>query len=132
MFIQAATAEKEAWQDTKPVYLMQVIRKLSGTEIIILSVSFDYYQKMKVDNQKRSFPIISSAYDWPKTVAAHAVRLNSKLSEGIVSFYENPLIENKLIGERTHQDRSGFAQTDSFRLTPLALEICEYLSNPEP
>lgn len=122
IFLQAATQKKDKWNNPQPLHLMKVCRQMEAAEIIILSTLF----KGKKEKTIAELNKISSADQWPSEVSKASGGLVTK---GIVDFYEQPMIDKRLIGDRNYTDRSGIKNIDRFRLTDLGLELAEFLEN---
>lgn len=120
IFLRAASADRAEWSNARPQQFMKICRTLNSEELIILGTAYRMYKSMpRADLDK-----ISSAEEWPQAIAQKS---NKLVSRGVVDHYENGLIQKALIGDRNHSDRSGIRLTRECRLTPLALELCQYL-----
>jgi len=127
IFAKAASKENmDEWLSERPQQLMRICRKLNGDELTILSACFHYRKRMKMTGND-DYPEISSAEQWPNAVAKDS---NNALTPGIVDHYEENLINMKLIGGRNHADRSEIQRSQDFRLTPLGIELCEFIDEP--
>ena len=118
IFFRGAENTKSNGNDNYSLHYIRLCRQLSSEELLILGVCF---KSRKIGKGREHI----SAIEWPKLVAEYSGGL---LTRGVVEFYERQMIEHKLIGERSHSDRSGIVHGSEFRLTPLGIEVAEYIT----
>lgn len=121
IFAKAMISSPSEWANRRPQQMLGVARDLCGDEVVILMTAYKFYKTKPPAEVERDS---SAADQWPKTVAKFS---NGLLSEGVVDKYEDHLVERKLIGVRTHTDRSGVRFANYCRLTILGREFCEFL-----
>jgi len=98
--------------------IMQICKKLSSGDLIILKAIYDMVQENKHNNGQRG------AKDWLDIIAqqiGHSIPL-------LVEMHEEKLMKLKLISERIYSDKSAFEKTKYFRLTELGYKLCEFIS----
>ncbi len=125
IFLKAASADPSEWKNQRPRQYMVVCRKLSSDEIALLSTAYQYSRKMKISGPTAAKEV-AGADQWPKFLAQEST---GALTPGLVDHFEESLIRHRLIGDRDHSDRSGIQHSREFRLSPLGLELCEFLDS---
>lgn len=123
IFLKAASAPSTEWANPQPQQLLRICRTLNAEELIILGTAYRLYKTRPREEVEKSG---RGADQWPGYIAGASQNL---ISAGVVDFYEDDLIQKKLIGDRDHSDRSGVRLAHQCRLTNLAIELCEYLQS---
>lgn len=121
IFLRAAMATETEWQSNAPQQLMKICRTLTSEELTILGVAYRLYSSMSQGDVER---VSRASERWPVTIAENSKGL---ITEGVVYFYENDLVEKQLIGSRTASDKSGVQYAHKCRLSPLGIELCAFL-----
>ncbi len=122
LLIKAADVSSAEQEKIRIFHLMKICRQLTGAEILILNAS---YRRLLIMRKPTGISEVTSAAAWPAAVADFIENL---LSEGVIEHHETSLIRKNIIGDRTHTDRSGFANSQNFRLTKLGIELGELLA----
>ena len=122
IFLRAAQSEEKDWESPRPGQMMRIARLLSADELTILGVAYKL-RKSEPESQRANWAF--DAKHWMLWIAEES---NGLITEGLVSYYENALIEKKLIGDREHTDRSGVKFRGQCRLAPLGIELCAFLA----
>jgi len=104
--------------------LLKISRRISSGEILILKAAYEIAsgrarQSLGAVNRK-----MTGAPGWLDYISK---QIGHNIPS-LVEFYEQNLVDLKLITERVHSDRSGYLPTDNFRLTKLGVKLCEFLS----
>ena len=116
IFLVAASEISSSRDDLLPQQLMCVARSMSSGEIVVLSTAYhvlkcgDYDIKNKV------------AQAWLQKVADQSGLKHTSL----VEMHEETLVRKHLLSPRVYGDASG-VQLRNYRLTDLALELCEFI-----
>jgi hypothetical protein len=111
----AAAQEKQSDRDSVlPQQYMRLARQLSSGDILVLSAAYQL--------SRGSTKCSGSAREWLSEVAKQSGLEHSSL----VEIHEKALMEKHLLTGRYNSDRSG-VDTDHYRLTPLAVGLCEFL-----
>ena len=109
--------------------LLQICKKLSSMEIMILSVNYNVVKGVANPTATGITHSATQIKYWAQIIAK---QIGHNLSE-IVLQYEDHLIELKLISDRHYPiDRTrvteNFDATPHFRLTPLGYKLCEFIT----
>jgi hypothetical protein len=120
IFLVAATEKKSTRESLLPQHYMRIIRKLSPGAILILNAVFQVVREGYDPNER-------GARAWLIKIAEKS---SLKWVE-LVENYEEELINNKLITNRQHSDRSGVYLGNYYRLTELGYNLCHYIENYE-
>jgi len=113
--------------------LMQLCKKLSSMEILILSVNYNVVNGTSKPAQKGiEWESARQVNYWAQVIAE---QIGHNLPE-IVLKYEDHLIGLRLISDRHYPiDKTrvteNFAPTSYFRLTPLGYKLCEFITKYE-
>ena len=107
--------------------LMKLCRDLDSGDLLVLKAAYD------IKNGKFSNKLIPSEIN-TNNEAAHSWLQNISKQIGheitsLVEVHEDKLVNLKLIGPRTHSDRSGVRLLNNYRLTDLGYKLCEYICN---
>jgi len=106
-------------EDEEMAYeIMQICKRLSSGDLIILKAVYDMVQKNKHNNGQRG------AKEWLDIIAQ---QIGHNIPS-LVEVHEERLMKLKLISDRIHSDKSGFERTKYFRLTELGYKLCEFIS----
>lgn len=103
--------------------LMQIGKKLSSNDIILLRAAYDIANGGSVNLQGANKQ--TTATDEWLRIVAH--KIGHKLTH-LVELSEQHLIDLKIITKRTHPDGSGVECRGTFRLTPLGMKLCEFIT----
>lgn len=105
-----------------PQQYMRICRSLNSTEVLILHTN---YNLVKSGNAPTEY----GASTWLNDIANNSVLKHASLVES----REMSLIQQCLITDRTHVDRSGVIRSNYYRLTELGYAICQFMQfmNPE-
>lgn len=96
-------------------HFLQICKQLKSGDILLLKTCYQIRKSGKyIEN--------NSARSWMDKCARY-----SELPKGMVELYEENLMKFKLLTERTYSDRSG-VRIGNFRLTDLAIELCEFIT----
>lgn len=117
IFFHGAEVYKTGKKVSNSSYFIRLCRKLDPEELLILSVCY----KAFLDGRGRNN---IAADQWAGLVAEYSDGLVPK---GLIEFYEQPMIDHRLIGARTHSDKSGIAYSEHFRLTALGIQLSEFI-----
>ena len=118
LYLHVAVDADSPRPDYLPQQLMKVCRSLSSGEIIVLLTTY------KVTLSQRSFQENHvSASGWLKTIADE-----SGLYGELVQIYEETLITKGFLPRRIHSDGSGVVVGKHFRLTELAVALCQRIA----
>ncbi len=119
MFFAVNAVDVNEGEELINYQLLQIVKKLSGFQLLILKVASEARKAHPGGGP-------ASAGGWLSDIAN---RMGHKLSS-LVEHDEGVLMEYKLISGRRHSDRSGVAE-HNFRLTDLAIKLCENLEHYE-
>ena len=122
IFLTAATEQVSSRESVLPSQLMRICRTLSSGEILVLESA---YRVLKVG--KWNDRTISGASGWLGAVANESGLKYSAL----VTTYESELIQKHLLTGRVYEDGSGVHLLPSFRLTDLAVRLCDFIQNSD-
>jgi hypothetical protein len=100
-----------------PQQYIRVCRTLSSSEILILVAAY------KKSRDKSWSPTEANAERWLREIAEESGLKHTEL----VDYYDQILVDKKLLSQRRHSDRSGIYPGDNCRLTNLAIEICKFI-----
>jgi hypothetical protein len=117
IFIMAGTGKIMSMESILPQQYMRICRTLSTSEILILVAAF------KLAKNKSWQLSIKNADVWLKTIADKSGLYHPEL----VDYYDQILIDKKLLTNRVHSDRSGINPGKNCRLTNLAIKISEFI-----
>lgn len=98
-------------------HFLQICKQLKSGDILLLKTC---YQILKEGKKEHIETNISQS--WLSICATY-----SELPKGIVELYEDNLMKFKLLSGRTYSDGSG-VQPGNFRLTDLAIKLCEFIT----
>ncbi|MBI2029941.1 hypothetical protein HYT02_05985 [Candidatus Gottesmanbacteria bacterium] len=100
--------------------LLQVVKNLQSMDLLVLKVCYEIYQKGDVRSTQ-----IKSSGEWVNLVS-------DKIGYGLpqlVDQADERLVRLGLLSTRTFGDKSGVRAGREFRLTPLGITVCEYITN---
>jgi hypothetical protein len=92
---------------------------MSSGELIVLSTAYK--------TAKQGYEEFTSAAKWLDMIAKQSGLVHPEL----VKIHEEGLLQRRLLTGRLHGDRRGVTLGPHFRLTLLALEICQFIDNYE-
>ena len=126
----SSVSKNSSREDEELAYeLMQICKKLSSGEILILKAVYNMVNERLRENTEKPDLNATRASFWFTAVASQVGHNMPKLVER----YELNLMDLKLITERnqphnfsTPQDT--FKKSDYFRLTPLGYKLCEFIT----
>src|SRR3989338_3103240 len=123
LFFNIAQESMSKRDEILPLTLLKVLKQLDTTELVILFTAYRCYRANKPEYVK-----VTGAIEWSSIIAKE-----SGLNYGsAVDLAEEKLTKLCLIGGRIYVDRSGMAETKTFRLTGLAIELCEFIAQQDP
>jgi hypothetical protein len=114
VFLVAAQEKRSDRESVLPQQYMWLARQLSSGDILVLSATY----QLSIGSAKCT----GSAREWLSEVAKQSGLKHS----GLVEIHEKALMEKHLLTGRDNSDRSG-VDTEQYRLTPLAVGLCEFL-----
>ena len=117
IFLGAATETASSRESVLPQQYMSLCRTLTAGEALVLQATFSIVESS-------AWSSTSSATDWLGTIAKES----GLKSWELVEIHERKLIEKNLLIDRRLSDRSGVDLGSFYRLTPLALEICQFIA----
>jgi hypothetical protein len=117
IFFHGAASHNEGKPFKHATNLIRLCRQLAPEEILILGVC----HKAFLDGRGRPH---LSADSWQGLVAEYSDGL---VQVGVVEFYEQTMVDHRLIADRIHGDRSGIGNSEHFRLARLGMELAEYI-----
>lgn len=100
--------------------ILQIVMKLTSSQILLLKNCYDLYLKHKEDNQ---YPFTSDTAQW---LAKMAELLGHNIIE-LIDADDKVLIDYSLLTRRNYSDRSGVSVHNA-RLTGLGIKLCKYIS----
>lgn len=115
VFLAAATETKSNRDNLLPQQYMRLARQLSSGEILVLTAAYRL-SKNPPNND-------NLAESWLREVVAESGLEHKSLIE----IHERGLIEKYLLTERLQYDRSGVSLGAQYRLTSLAVGLCEFI-----
>jgi len=129
----ASVSKKSKKIDEELAYqFMQICKRLSSSEILILKAAFDIYN----GNIRKGIPEpnlgITQAISWFVVIAN---QIGHKMPD-LIEQQEEHLINLKLITKRTQPPnysttQDTFMKSEHFRLTPLGYELCKFITKYE-
>ena len=130
IFIRSVKKDATAEDEELGYEFLKTARKLSSTEILILKANFEIANNsakpgVSVGNLSGSF---TSRDAWLINIAK---QLGYEKYPTMIGKYEDNLIAQGLISQKTHADNSGFRPTDHFRLTNLGYDFCKFITEYE-
>lgn len=118
IFLKSISKDAKEKDEEMAYEIMQICKRLSSGDLIILKAVYDMVQKNKHNNGQRDVK------EWLNIIAqqiGHSI-------PSLVEIHEERLMKLKLISDRIHSDKSGFERTEYFRLTELGYKLCEFIS----
>jgi len=119
VFLAAATQTISKVDDILPQLILRTVAALEPGEIVLLGVTFEIAERGEYKTGRE----IGGVQQWCQYIVSKS---NFKAT-AIVEYYEEKLMEKKLLSGRTHTDRSGISVGQQFRLTDFAVELCKFL-----
>jgi hypothetical protein len=116
IFLGAATEEMSSQEDIISTELLKIGRTLSSGELLVLTTA--YRLKDTVDFNKHW-----GAADWNMVIAQESHLDYAEL----VEIHERKLMEKYLLSSRTMSDKSGVSIIPHFRLSDLAVRLCDFI-----
>ena len=118
VFIAAAIETAFDRNSLLPYQFLRLCRGMSSGEVIVLNATYEIATSGNIpDNNTASY--------WLDAIAKKSGLGHTSL----VEIYEEDLIKKHLLTRRLHADRSGVLAKSHFRLTSLALELCDYIAS---
>jgi hypothetical protein len=121
LFLVMASERYSTRDDVLPQQLLKICRKLESSEILIISGA--YLISKDISNYSTNEYQFYGIERWRNFVASKV-----GLSASVLDYYENSLIEKKLISPPKNPDGSGVQLEPHFRLTRLGFDLCEFIS----
>ena len=118
IFLKSISKDAKEEDEEMAYEIMQICKKLSSGELIVLRTAYNMVQKNEHNNG------LGGAKDWLDIIAqqiGHSI-------PSLVEVHEEKLMKLKLVSGRTYSDKSGFERTKYFRLTELGYKLCEFIS----
>lgn len=126
LFVRAAEQDKSESERALIHQFMRIARKLNGEDILVLKAAFEVANSPEwvksSDPGKNNF----AAIQWLTEIA----KSRGHNMPSLVAISETQLSSVRLLGGRTHGDRSGIDFGRNFGLTDLGMKFCEYLRTP--
>jgi hypothetical protein len=116
IFFRGISTDSGEADSVRSYEFFQIAKGLSSGDILMLKTCFRIHQSGKTK-------VPQGAHDWGRRVAEEM-----KLPGALIELHENNLNRQKLIADRTQLDRSGLGNSQTFGLTDLALELCEFIT----
>lgn len=113
MFYSANRVNATDAEEILGYQLFQIAKGLRSNELLVLKGAYDL-------SRKGTGPETSSFRDWAYAVSQ---QLGHGLT-GLIEHADRALVENQLLGERFHPDRSGIQRSREWRLTDLGIRFC--------
>ena len=120
LYLQSAANGRSIKPDYLPRQLMKVCRSLSSGEIVVLLTA----HRLAPAEQSPT-DLGFGAESWLRAVVKE-----SGLFRELVETYEDELMNKRLLTPRQYGDRSGVTLGDHFRLTNLAVTLCQWIGTP--
>ena len=119
VFIAAAIETASDRNSLLPYQFLRLCRGMSSGEVIVLNATYEIAKSENISNTE------NSANVWLRTIADKSGLVYTSL----VEIHEEDLIKKHLLSGRMGSDRSIVAIRPNFRLTSLALELCDYIAS---
>lgn len=123
IFFTSISKEASEQDEILGYEFLQTIKKLSGTEILILKANFEIATRKSITGVNLGG---ESREGWLNIISQ---QMGYGGYSSMVEKYENNLIASGFISVITHSDRSGFRSTNHFRLTSFGYKFCEFILN---
>jgi len=120
LYLHIAADEGSTKPDYLPQQLMKVCRTLSSGEIIVLLTVYRLAPSKRSTTERGL-----GAEGWLRAIVDE-----SGLYRELVETHEDRLMDKRLLTPRRYGDRSGVTLGDHFRLTDLAVALCQWISAP--
>lgn len=127
LFLTSISKATPASDQALAYELMQICKKLTAGEILVLKAAFDIVNGRLDQSMPSVDHSTTNANDW-LNIISHQL---GHVIPSLVEVHEKNLIGLKLISDRTHSDRSGVGRTQHFRLTTLGYKLCEFITKYE-
>lgn len=125
LFLSSVQKGTDAATEELAYHILQVMNKLSGTEITILRSIFQIRNNETIStippDQKGK---VTARDEWLDLVAEQS---GHQLKD-LVELHEDHLVELHLITKPKYNDRSGVSPSSDFRLTKLGITLCEFMT----
>jgi hypothetical protein len=116
IFFRGIAPESTETDSLRSYEFLQVARKLTSGDILVLKACFDLHKKGDVKPE-------TGAYWW-----LNAIAKETKLPTAVVEIHEENLNRYKLIGNRMYADRSGRLNSETVGLTDFGLEFGAFIT----
>ncbi len=123
IFLSAVSKNATEEDEALAYELMQICKQLSSGEVVLLKAAYDIANNRLAPGVSSSTADSSASY-WLKNLAKQIGHEDTSLIE----LHEEKLIKLKLISERRFSDQSGIVSTQTNRLTPLGIKLCEFIT----
>ena len=125
LFLKSVSNDSTHEEQILSYQFMKICNQLESSHLLVLKAAFDitcnrFYNRM---SSGKIAPNDTSAEGWLKNIS-------DQIGHGIsslVEVQEDKLINLKLIGPRTHVDKSGVHSLKNYRLTDLGYKICDFI-----
>ena len=127
LFMKSVENDSSIEEQILSYQFMKLCKDLESGDLLILKASYDITNG-KLSNNLSPTDIDSnntSAEAWFKNISK---QIGHEITS-LVEVHEDKLVKLKLIGPRTHSDRSGVRLSKNYRLTDLGCKLCEYIYN---
>ena len=125
LFIKSVANSSTEKEQILSYQFMKLCKDLESGDLLILKAAYDITN----DNLSQNLGQIPSGLQ--DTNAQSWLGIISKQIghdiKSLVEVHEDKLVNLKLLGPRTHSDRSGIEVTSYYRLTELGYKICRYI-----
>jgi actin-related protein len=119
LFLSAASEEVSSRESYLPQQIIQICRKLKSGEILVLKAAREIAKDNKAELKT------NNTADWLHEIANKAGLKHAEL----VEIHEKSLMEKNLISPRLYNDGSVVSMGSTYRLTPLAMDMFEFIKN---
>lgn len=119
IFFMSVMVDSDNAKEMVGYQLMQVCKKLTSLDIMILRTCYGIYQ-----NPAHGYRGITDYHSWEKIVAQE---MKFDLPE-LVGAQDDKLVGLGLLSGRTYADKSGIRKGREFRLTSLSIKLFDYIS----
>lgn len=120
IFFNVASIEADEKKEKVGYQLFQLCKKLNSIDILILKTCYNIY----LGNIAGVNTAINSFGEWVKVISD---QIGYDLPE-LVSTEDDKLVELGLLTSRSYSDKSGIRTGKEFRLTSLAIKLCEFIT----
>jgi hypothetical protein len=116
IFFRGVSNDSSETDSVRSYEFFQVAKALDSGDILVLKACFRIHKS--VANRSAW-----GAFDWGRKVAEEV-----NLPGALIELHEMHLNQRKLVADRRNADRSGLGNPETFGLTDLAVELCEFIT----